>query len=166
MDPLTALGLAAAVVQFVDFGVEIFHKSNEILHSASGASVENASIKITTLDLQLLLEKIRNSQPRIPPGSDVPAEQISLNSLVESCNELGDELLKLVRDMSAGPEAGKWKSLAAALSSVWSRKRIQETANLLERYQKQLNMNLLVSLRYFQLRSIRTHRWTIADIHV
>ncbi|PMD58404.1 uncharacterized protein K444DRAFT_614188 [Hyaloscypha bicolor E] len=118
MDPLTALGLAAAVVQFVDFGVEIFHKSKEILHSASGASVENASIKTTTSDLQRLLEKIKNSQPHIPPGSDVPAEQVSLNSLVESCNELGDELVKLVRDVSAGPGAGKWKSLSAALSSV------------------------------------------------
>jgi hypothetical protein len=166
MDPLAALGLAAAVVQFVDFGIEIFRKSNEILHSASGASAENTSIKNTTSDLQVLLQNIKDSQPPVNAGTDIPAEQVSLNSLVVSCNEVGDELLKLVRDVSAGPGAGKRKSLAAALSSAWSRKQIQEITDMLERYKKQLNMNILVALRYGQQRSIRIHCWTIADINV
>jgi hypothetical protein len=149
MDPLTALGLAAAVVQFVDFGIGVFRKSNEILHSASGASVENASIKDTTLDLQLLLEKIKDSQPRIPAGSSIPSEQLSLISIIEGCNEVGNDLLKLVESVSAGPGAGKRKSIAAALALTWSRNRFQETAGRLERYKKQLSMNILVSLRYF-----------------
>jgi len=147
MDPFTALGLAAAVVQFVDFGIEIFHKSNEILTSATGGSVDNTSIIDTTRDLQFLLEKIKESQPKIPRSTILPPDQASLNDLVDNCNDIGDDLLKLARKGAIGPGAGRRKSLAAALSTVWSAKQIKEKSDRLEKYQKQLNTNIMVSLR-------------------
>jgi hypothetical protein len=38
MGPLSALSFAAAVVQFVGFGIEVIHKANEIQHSVQEAS--------------------------------------------------------------------------------------------------------------------------------
>ncbi len=41
MDPLTALGLAANVAQFVDFGASIFRDSKEIFHRGSTVSIRH-----------------------------------------------------------------------------------------------------------------------------
>jgi hypothetical protein len=148
MDPLTALSLASAVVQFVDFGIKVFSKGNEIHQSATGSSVENTEINDNTETLHTLLQNIQDSQPNIPSGTKLPSEQESLNRLVWSCRNLGNRLLDLTEKTSAGPNAGRWKSVGAAVSAVWSAKDIMETARRLDRYRDQLNFNIVVSLRY------------------
>jgi hypothetical protein len=42
MDPLTALSVAACVVQFVDYGTKLLSKGRELYKSADGALWENS----------------------------------------------------------------------------------------------------------------------------
>ncbi len=45
MDPLSALGIAASVVQFVQFAMAIFNGSRKIHASASGAPEDSESLE-------------------------------------------------------------------------------------------------------------------------
>ena len=61
MDPLSALSVAAAVVQFVDFGIEILVKGKELYESANGALSENIPIQAASERLQSLAGDLQTS---------------------------------------------------------------------------------------------------------
>ena len=62
MDPLSALSVAAAVVQFVDYSSRMVSKSREIYKSADGALAENIDLEVASKCLQRLTEPLRGSQ--------------------------------------------------------------------------------------------------------
>jgi len=57
MDPVSTLSLAAAIVQFVDFGCRVLDKSQEIYKSASGNLAENIETQSVTEQLKTLTER-------------------------------------------------------------------------------------------------------------
>ena len=59
MEPLSALSVAAAVVQFVDFGSSLVSKSREIYKSSQGASIGQAESEIATKRLVDLNERLK-----------------------------------------------------------------------------------------------------------
>lgn len=127
IDLLTALSVASSVVQFVDFGIKILDTGTEIYHSTSGTSVQNAVIEDITRDLQGLLVRLRAQPKALPSGPPIP-EQPSTEKLAKGCEETGIELLARLERLNINGNAGKWKSLRAALLSIWSEKDIQEIA--------------------------------------
>lgn len=58
MDPLTALGLAANVLTFIDFTSKILKAGKTIYNE--GTSEENKSREIVVADLEKLREKLRS----------------------------------------------------------------------------------------------------------
>lgn len=48
MDPVSALSIAAVVVQFVDFGAKTLSKSHELYRSSRGALNENIETEAAT----------------------------------------------------------------------------------------------------------------------
>lgn len=60
MEALAALGLAAAVVQFVDFGSRLVSKSQQLYHS--GALLGNVDMEDTAKRLQVLVGPLQVSQ--------------------------------------------------------------------------------------------------------
>jgi hypothetical protein len=58
MDPLSALGVAAAVVEFVDFGAEIISTAREICESSVGATKRNSTYEITVSEFEQLSKKL------------------------------------------------------------------------------------------------------------
>jgi hypothetical protein len=52
MDPISILGLAANILQFIDYGTQLLSGTQEIYRSATGASSENIEIEGTTERLQ------------------------------------------------------------------------------------------------------------------
>jgi hypothetical protein len=76
LDPFTALNLAAAVVQFVDFGSKILSDSSAIYKS--GSTSEREDIKSITMNLAALADRIRHDlEPASgPDGPSNPNEQV------------------------------------------------------------------------------------------
>ena len=58
MDPLTALGLAANIVQFVDFTSKLLSEAHE--RYKSGSTADHNDINLLTSDLETLAEDIRS----------------------------------------------------------------------------------------------------------
>ena len=145
MDPLTALSLASSVVQFIDFGLKILERGAEIKRSADGAVAQNEAIEDATRDLQNLLLKLR-IQPQASTGTSLIQEQVSLERLVKGCEETGSQLLTKLETLKSRSK-GRWNTIRAALISAWSEKYVQEIFERLTTYQRELSLNVLVSLR-------------------
>jgi hypothetical protein len=92
MEPLSALSIAAAVVQFVDFGSSLVSKSHEIYKSAQGASIsqvesEHAVRRLLGLNETLKASQAKNGQVH---GSN---EAQALKTICDNCVDLSNELL-------------------------------------------------------------------------
>ena len=58
MESFAALGTAAAIVQFIEFGGNLLADSREIFISATGASAENATLEDLAENLSNLSNKL------------------------------------------------------------------------------------------------------------
>jgi hypothetical protein len=77
LDPLTAIGLAGNIVQFIDFSLTIVSKASEIRQSADGVPRENHDLEIVTKNLVAITARLTNSVR--PPEEPL----ISLRSSVD-----------------------------------------------------------------------------------
>ena len=80
MEPLTALGLAASVAQFIDFGPKLVGKTREIAKAGSSVSVDHLSTLISNL---LDINKSLKSQTNLATAGNAPLtkeEQVSILS--------------------------------------------------------------------------------------
>jgi hypothetical protein len=54
MDPFSALSVAANIVQFIAYGINIVSKGNQLYKSTNGALFENVELQEATIRLQQL----------------------------------------------------------------------------------------------------------------
>ena len=131
MDPLTALSLASAVVQFVDFGISILKAGNEVYHRLDGATIRNAAIEDVTTNLRDLMDRLTVQSP--VAGTPLTPAQVALNSLVQKCSNKAQELIDKLNNVKAkGP--GFWKTVSAAFLTVCSKKEIEGISEELKGY--------------------------------
>ena len=62
MDPLTALGLAANIVQFVDFTSKLISQSHEIYRSADGALEDHVALENVANNLSKLSDELKKER--------------------------------------------------------------------------------------------------------
>jgi hypothetical protein len=141
MDPLTVIGLVGNIVQFVDFTSKLLSKAGEVYRSADGALVENTDLEIVANDL------ISLCSPR-NPNTTIPSDNPALDALWSKCEEVGKELLEALAKLKIQGQKTKWKSFRKALKSVWSKEEIEALLKRLSSFRDELNLRILVDLRY------------------
>ena len=155
MDPLSALSVAAAVVQFAEYGTGIVSNAHELYKSTSGALSENIDLGVTAARLQTLSGNLQELQRRGKEGREQgPFEQNEqvLGSICEDCVEISEDLVERLSKLRVS-EDSKHKRLSAlkqAVKTVWSKEKIQETVEKLANLRNELNAHIPVSLRYVQ----------------
>ena len=138
MDPVTIVGLIAAIVQFVDFSSELVSSSTEIYRSTSGALQRNVHLEQTTRDLIQLNDNITDS-------ADLKDE--ALRSICESCNRIAGQLTEALGRLKADKHR-RWQSLTKALRSAWSKSEIVGLEQQLASMRDAVNLRITVDLRY------------------
>lgn len=99
MDPLSALGVAGTVVQFVQFACALFDGTRKIYNSASGASNENERLEFIYTRLSDLSSRLgicvnqRLKSVRFV-ASELPKDAPSLADLAAKCREDCSQLLE------------------------------------------------------------------------
>jgi hypothetical protein len=68
IDPMSALSIAAGVVQFVDFGKNLLSASYEIYRSPSGETSEEVELSTIAKDLTALITQIKDRAGKLPRG--------------------------------------------------------------------------------------------------
>lgn len=116
MDPLSGIGLAASIVQFISFATTLIHKSIEI--HGSGSTKETISIEDTYETLSRFSHGLGfsgNVHTVVPGFRD---QALALESLSNSCQKDCDKLLKVVSKLKA--EGGGKCRLLKTFKAAWA----------------------------------------------
>jgi hypothetical protein len=141
MDPLSAVGLAGAIVQFVSFSREVVSLGKEIYKSPSGTRQESIEIGTMLQDLSELHTSFRHHQHGTLENSS------TLSSLVDQCEPIYAELQKILGSLEAHGSNPKWSSLRAAVKVVWKEKEMNDMEKRLRRLQRQIDSHLISDIR-------------------
>ena len=147
MEPVTALGVAASIVNIVDFAIEVVSKGNKIYHSGDGSLSENHDLEVITNDMLLLQNKLQTSSSELIQGKNLNEDDKALRDLSTAANDIADQLLAGLNKVKVQGRFRRWKSLRQAVKSVWSKREVDEMANRLAKIKHQIQMRLMVSLR-------------------
>jgi hypothetical protein len=150
LDPLTALGLAGNIVQFVDFTIRLFEDAHKIHKSAHGALQENLDVETVAKTIRILQMKLR-----LPRGHSMIADgkaENSLEQLCSSCDEIAEELLEVLGKLKVQGNKSPWKSMRQAIKSIKGKAVVAEICGRLKRSQEALELTILVDLRYVRSR--------------
>ena len=110
MDPLSAIGFAGNICQFVDFSSKLMSEARQAYKSAAGASRENIELESITKDLSELAQKL------------VMDSTSDLGRIAGMCKDVADELLQTVQKLKVTPRScRKCRSFVHAVEVVWER---------------------------------------------
>lgn len=150
MDPLSALGAAAAVTQFVDYTITILRDTRDIIKSVDGQTAKNIELSSISMDLTRLAEDVDvKSKGLATIGAD-HSEQIFLR-LCGECREIAQQLLaSCARLQSTGVTRLEIaaNSFVAAVKGVWNSGKIEDLHERLDQVRQQMMMAVLTFLWY------------------
>ena len=141
IDPITALGIAGNVVQFIDFGLKATSKAREIHRNNEGKTAENTDLELISKDLVALSAQLYASV-----GSSTETE--ALEELCGRCAKTAGELLSALQSFTVAGKKTKCKSTRKALKTIWGRERVEELKNRLLGFREELKLHFLVRLKY------------------
>ncbi len=145
LDPLSALSVVSSVIQIVDFGCKLLSQTQEIYHSANGATKDNVTSREIARDIDVLCRELslrdRDFQ-RLGP------DEIALGKLVDSCAQEAQELINLLAELEVPPDATHWKSFQNAIKSARKNGKIKGIETRLLKIQKQIDSRLLRMMTY------------------
>ena len=150
MDPISALGLAGNIIQFIDFGCKLFSKTKAIYKD--GSLTESIDMQVVTDDLRQYSEKLRQGlQSSGTQQLGFSEDEKALLSMCDGCLQVAGEIDKALQALKLQSKPGKCKSFRHAIKSVWSDKRLAELKRRLDMYSEQMDRRTLASLRYAHL---------------
>jgi hypothetical protein len=141
MDPITAVGFAASILQFIDFSWGVITGTYEVYKSATGTTLENAHINTVVNDLE-----------RVTDGliSDIEGKtkhEKELCKLADKCHDLSQDLSKILKKLQISEKNSKWQSLRVKIASMRKEKEIASIENRLDKYRSQILVRLNFMLR-------------------
>jgi hypothetical protein len=148
MNPLSALSVAAAVVQIVDFGSKLISSSREIYESIDGAVLENSEVEQMANSLLKLTHNLDTSLNQNKLDRELSLNDLNVEHMARECRRLASDLLAALDKLKITDSHQKWRSIRQALVVVWNKERIETLERRLERFRQQLVPTILASLRY------------------
>jgi hypothetical protein len=140
MDPITAVGFAANIIDFIDFSWNLVHGTYEVHMSASGTTAENAHISTIIEDLQGVTEGL-NSDLRL--GGKY-AKQLS--KLAGNCLELSRDLTKILEKLRVKEKNSTWQAVKISWESMRKEKTVASIEKRLGIYRSEIVLRLNVML--------------------
>jgi hypothetical protein len=122
MDPLTALGLASNIVQFVDFTSKLISTTQNLYVSSSGAKDEHLELEILARNIQDLAEHAKSRLGGVSGPAILSKEDGTLLDLSDQCIEVSNQLLSLLESVKVKGQHRGWDSFhqvgASSLSFI------------------------------------------------
>lgn len=140
MDPTSAIGLAASIVQLTCFAGDLLSKTREIKDSANETLMENQELEAVTSSLQELSRDLSAGSRNLTKADK------QLKALCDGCQSATEDLLDVVQKLRTSNSHKGWQSFRQAVLTVWKEKQVRSLTERLERYRGQINLALLVTL--------------------
>ena len=151
MDPITVFSLVCGVIQIVDTSMEVAKKCRELYKN--GASSEDREIENMA---KHLTDLYGNLDPRAQGG---PGE---LQDLCSKCSNTAQQLCTEVQKLKVNGPHRKREAVVKTVKAVWKRSVIEGIQKQLDGYQKLLDSNILVDLRFVPHQSLFPPRDVLA----
>jgi hypothetical protein len=171
MDPVTIIGIAGSVVQFVSFAFQLISKTRDIHESAGRQSKETVKLDTVYTHLLALSSKLEASSKRDPKleldGDDetttaVARHVLAINDLSVSCEADCQKLLDIIRKLQGvSGSGGKWGSFRAAVATMWKSSELEDLEDRLQKTQTTLTLHICALTTHWhgmfdrQLRDLR-----------
>jgi parvulin-like peptidyl-prolyl isomerase len=150
MDPLTAVGLGANILQFVQIAAKLVGAAKDIHHSVEGATAENVDLETVTETIQSRYERLQQTVAQrnlnVDPNA-VPETDKDLAKLLPNCDAVAHQLLEALEKLKLKYPKRKWITTLQAFRTIWSANEIQTLRERLERYESSIQTALLVCLK-------------------
>ncbi|KAI0111800.1 hypothetical protein F4814DRAFT_423620 [Daldinia grandis] len=156
MDPLTAFGLSASIVQFIGFASDLISKSREIHSSSKGSTDEVETLDTVYGQLRNLSSSLETSFQRDLLIEEIKEKEIvhhvlAISDLASTCKLNCDRLLETVRELKGKNGAHtRWKSFKLALKTVWKDNKIADLEQSLHYTQTTLILHICAMTSYWQ----------------
>ncbi|RSL88912.1 hypothetical protein CEP51_001466 [Fusarium floridanum] len=138
MDPVSAIGLASAIVSFVEIGVNLLRGAKEIRDSANDSLEKNESREVIVEEMKQVAAKLKTPEP-----GKIPPEQQKLCHLADKCNDLSQRILELLNKIK--PKNNKPLSVYRAAYHAW---RKEDEIEMLEKSLADCRSQLALSLTH------------------
>lgn len=108
MDPVTAVGLASAIIGFVPLGIKLLQNIREVKGSVDGTLEQNRTRQAVAEEMQAISGRL---QIRGRDHNQLPPEQTKLYELAGRCHELSQKILIILDKVQPKPQtASKYRS--------------------------------------------------------
>jgi energy-coupling factor transporter ATP-binding protein EcfA2 len=155
MDPMSALSVAAAVIQFVDFGGHLLSDTYEIYISPSGQKDNLVQLSALASDLLQLSDQVDRKSRALTQNEQHAKSENQLLKLCSECKTTSKDLqnaLDLLKTRGTKTfcfdKNGLGGSFRVALQGIWSHKKIEKMVEDLANIRRRMMMALLVSVWY------------------
>lgn len=146
-DPVSAVGITAATVQFIDFTAKLMAVGHEV--SVKGSSENLVQLDEVYSHLQKTSIALAQAKTSTVGGwGKASQDGPDISRLATSCRQECDHFLSTLEKLmdKSGSKRG-YQTFRQALKIVWSEKTIQALESRLERYQRELTLALVAHLR-------------------
>ncbi|KAI4638616.1 hypothetical protein J4E93_009917 [Alternaria ventricosa] len=137
MEALTAIGLIANIIQFVDLGAKLVGSAKEMRDSASGMTVEDKSLEEVTIEMRDLT--LRLEAPKTRASSQ---DERALRLLAQECRELSDQILRLLKKIAPSKPNSTLRSIRSAIRTIKYKDEMRELEEKLAKCRSQLHLHL------------------------
>ncbi|KAI8244656.1 hypothetical protein K4K55_004601 [Colletotrichum sp. SAR 10_96] len=137
MDPVSAFGLAVNVLAVVDFSKTFLETLGQIKDSGSSAA---------TQDIVSISRSLQASNAKITLHSLVEGDDKVFKDLVEECQSLSEELIRLADELSVTSSSALVTRVKVTARTMWSRSKIEARKTRLEAIRPQLLFDIVVPI--------------------
>ena len=148
ISPVDALSLAAAVLQFVEFGSKLVVEGYGMYKSKKGATEQNLHIESVAAELNSICEEL--SLIPDPEPTNANSNVTAIVELANNSQSLARELLDLLdelKEKSTGPFR-TWETIRKSIKNSNASNRISALQKKLSQIKKELDLRLLALIRY------------------
>lgn len=136
MDPVSAVGLVAGIVQFIDVGWKLIGQAQEIRQSSSGMTQDDQRNAA-------LIDEMRSFSTKLasPDNGPMTSDEKAVVKIAEECRRLSEELMEFF-EKNKPSGTGAWKAFYCVLKSTHYKEKKAELENKLSKYSVQLTQRV------------------------
>lgn len=143
MDPHTALGLASAILQIIDFSSKIVSGANEIHSSTSGMTSDLEDSEKAITSLRTLTKRLNVNTT----GAPLSADDRSLLETKRGCEDISQEIEAVIRSTKSTWMSGsKRASFMVSVKTLRRKGKLETLEEQLGRYRTKIMEYILVTI--------------------
>lgn len=146
MDPLSALSIAASLVQFLDFGAKLVGTGLEVYRSVEGSTEENLETEYLVNHTRDLAARLKSAQ-RLSGGKALSHDEAKLLDLARKSHVLANELTGLLLSLRSHAHHSSWDAIRQTIRIKNSEHSIVSLKTRLDAVKSELSLQLLCMMR-------------------